>query len=94
LKRNTHLPQLITQENKKGGKNIMKKLLNENLEENKREIDISEVLAEAKRIAEMPEDEDRELLEIDPKEEQQTMAEVKEINKILFEETIEKGEKQ
>mgnify|MGYP006990167654 CR=1 FL=1 len=33
------------------------------------------------------------LLEIDPKEEQQTMAEVKEINKILFEETIEKGEK-
>ncbi|MCI8486181.1 MAG: hypothetical protein HFJ20_03630 [Clostridia bacterium] len=72
----------------------MKKLLNENLEENKREIDISEVLAEAKRIAEMPEDEDRELLEIDPKEEQQTMAEVKEINKILFEETIEKGEKQ
>ena len=72
----------------------MKKLLNENLEENKREIDISEVLAEAKRIAEMPEDEERELLEIDPKEEQQTMAEVKEINKILFEETIEKGEKQ
>ena len=64
------------------------------MEENKREIDISEVLAEAKRIAEMPEDEERELLEIDPKEEQQTMAEVKEINKILFEETIEKGEKQ
>ena len=72
----------------------MKKLLNQNLEENEREIDISEVLAEAKRIAEMPEDEERELLEIDPKEEQQTMAEVKEINKILFEETIEKGEKQ
>ena len=72
----------------------MKKLLNQNLEENEREIDISEVLAEAKRIAEMPEDEERELLEIDPKEEQQTMAEIKEINKILFEETIEKGEKQ
>lgn len=72
----------------------MKKLLNQILEENEREIDISEVLAEAKRIAEMPEDEERELLEIDPKEEQQTMAEVKEINKILFEETIEKGEKQ
>lgn len=66
----------------------------EDLKENKREIDISNVLAEAKRIAEIPEDEERELLEIDPKEEQQTMAEVKEINKILFEETIEKGEKQ
>lgn len=74
--------------------NIFDNKTKEDLKENKREIDISEVLAEAKKIAEIPEDEERELLEIDPKEEQQTMAEVKEINKILFEETIEKGEKQ
>ena len=76
-------------------KNVLENQTKEDLKEDKREIDISNVLAEAKKIAEMPEDEERELLEIDPKEEQQTMAEVQEYNyKMLLEETTEKGDKE
>jgi len=69
----------------------MKNLLNEN----KVEIDISNVLAEAKKIAEMPEEELRELKKVDPKEEELAMLEVQEYNyKMLLEETTEKGDKE
>lgn len=69
----------------------MKNLLNEN----KVEIDISNVLAEAKKIAEMSEEELKELAKVDQKEEYQTMLEVQEYNhKMLLEETTEEGEKE